>query len=213
MFIIQRLSGIRFLGFPRRDHRRDVIDMLAAATDALRHVRRKAAAGRRLSQAEWTVVAHLAQQGIETAAMTHPNRLSADSLVAVLDAFAAVYDVRSALDARHDPYYLGNLPCDWRRVGVTDEEPLSNAVRTAVAETRRRLCERDPRCWPWLAGRNLRVLLDEDPLPSAAVIHRALRPHWPALWRLAVHGHDALTGERLPDAPCRDARGADDRRL
>jgi hypothetical protein len=188
------------------------MDLLAVPTDALRRVRRKAEAGRVLSRTEWTVVAHFGQHGMETVAMANPNRLSTESLMAVLDAFAAVYDMRQEPDTRQDAYYLGNLPVECRPAAVTDEAPISEAVRTAVAETRRRLRERAPRCLPWLAARNLRVLLAEDRLPGAAVIHRALRPHWPVLWRLAVHGHNALTGETLPDVPCRDAREADARR-
>lgn len=82
-----------------------------------------------------------------------------------------------------------------------------------MVEARRRLGD-GPLCLPWLAARNLQVLLAEDPLPGAAVIHRALRPHWPVLWRLALHGHHALTGEALLEVPpCRDALGPDDRRL
>lgn len=213
MHTIRRFKGLRFWWPHHRDCRGEVLDLLRAPTEALSRIRRKADAGRALSRAEWTVVAHLAQHGMETAAMTYPNGLSADSCIAVLDAFAAVYALRTALDTRRDPYYLGNLPSDRRRADVTDE-PLSNAVRAAVAESRRRLRERDSRCVPWLAGRNLRVLLAEARLPCATVIHRALRPHWPALWRLAVQGHDALTGEAVSDVlPCGDARAADDRRL
>ena len=69
--------------------------------------------------------------------MTYPNRLSPDSLIAVLDAFSAVYDVRTVPDTRHDPYYLGNLPPECRSAAGIDEAPTSTAVRTAVAETRR----------------------------------------------------------------------------
>jgi hypothetical protein len=145
---------------------------------------------------------------------TNPNRLSPDSLIAVLDAFSAVYDLRSVPVTMRDPYYLGNLPAECRPAAAINEAPTSAAVRTAVAETRRRLRERLPGCFPWLAGRNLRVLLAEDPLPGAAAIHRALRRHWAGLWRLAMEGHEALTGELLPEVPAaREARAADDRRL
>jgi hypothetical protein len=151
---------------------------------------------------------------MEAVAMTNPNRLSSDALTAVLDAFAAVYDVRRDQHPRHDVYFLGNLPAESRPASATVEAPLSQAVRTAVAEARRRLGDGRAQCLPWLAARNLAVLLTEAPLPDAAVIHRALRPHWPALWWLAVQGHHALTGEPLPEAsPAREALGAaDDRR-
>jgi hypothetical protein len=214
MHLTQRFRSLRFLGRGRLSHRREVVDLLAVPTEALSRIRRKAGTGRALSRAEWTVVADVAQHGLETVAMTNPNRLSPDSLLAVLDAFSAVYDVRTVPHTRHDPYYLGNLPAECRPAADIDEAPTSAAVRMAVAETRRRLREGVPGCFPWLAGRNLRVLLAEDPLPGAGAIHHALRPRWPGLWRLAVQGHEALTGEVLPEVPAaRDARAADDRWL
>jgi hypothetical protein len=213
MQLTQRFRDLTFFGGGGVSRRREVVDLLAVPTEALSRIRRKAGTARTLSRAEWTVVASVAQHGLEAIAMTYPNRLSPDSLIAVLDAFSALYDVRTAPDTRHDPYYLGNLPAECRPAAI-DEAPTSTAVRTAVAETRRRLRERVPGCFPWLAGRNLRVLLAEDPLPGAVAIDRVLRPHWPGLWRLAVEGHEALTGLALPDAPlARDVRAADDRRL
>jgi hypothetical protein len=212
MHLTQRFRDLRFFGRGGLSRRREVVDLLAVPTEALSRIRRKAGTGRALSRAEWTVVAHVAQHGLERVAMTYPNRLSPDSLIATLDAFSALYDVRTVRGTTHDPYYLGNLPAECRP--ASDEAPTSSAVRTAVAETRRRLRERVPGCFPWLAGRNLRVLLAEDPLPGAGAIHRVLRPHWPGLWRLASEGHEALTGLELPDAPlARDARAAEDRRL
>lgn len=214
MHLTQRFRGLRFFGFGHDSRRREVVDLLAVPTEALSRLRRKAAAGRALSRAEWTVVAEVARHGLETVAMTYPNRLSPDSLIAVLDAFSAVYHVRTVPDTRHDPYYLGNLPAECRPAAGIDETPTSTAVRTTLAETRRRLREWVPGCFPWLAGRNLRVLLAEDPLSGAAAIDRALRPHWPGLWRLALEGHKALTGEVLPEVEAvSDARAADDRRL
>jgi len=205
MHLTQLFEGFLLLRNGHHSCRREVVDLLAVPTEALSRIRRKAGKGRRaLSRAEWTVVAHVAQHGLETVPMTHPNRLAPDSFMAVLDAFSAVYDLRTVADTRHDPYYLGNLPAECRPA-ATDEAPMSTAVRTAMAETRRRLRERVPGCFPWLA---------DEPLPGDGAIHRALRPHWPGLWRLAVEGHEALTGQALPDVPlARDVRAADDRRL
>ena len=67
----------------------------------------------------------------------------------------------------------------------------------AVAETRRRLLESTSRFVPFLAARNLPVLLSEETLPSAEALDAALRPYWPALWRLAVRGHDTATGRSV----------------
>lgn len=214
MQLTQRFERFGFLRRGHHSRRREVVDLLAVPTEALSRIRRKAGTGRALSRAEWTVIADVAQHGLETVAMTYPNRVSADSLIAVLDAFSALYDVRAVSDTRHDPYYLGNLPAECRPPAGIDEAPTSSAVRTAVAETRRRLRERVPGCFPWLAARNLRVLLADDPLPGGAAIHRALRPHWPGLWPLVLAGHQALTGEVLSEVlAARDARAADHRRL
>ena len=181
LHLTQRFRGLWFLGLGHHSHRRDVVDLLAVPTETLSRIRRKAGTGRALSRAEWTVIAHVARHGLETVVMKKPNRLSPDWFIPVLDAFSAVYDVRTVPHTRHDPYYLGNLPAECRPAAGIDEAPTSTAVRTAVSETRRRLRERVPGCFPWLAGRNLRVLLAEDPLPGTAAIHRALRPHWPGL--------------------------------
>lgn len=204
--------GLPVLRSLRRDHRREMVRLLAAPSEALRRARRKAVAGRALSRAEWIMVADCARHGLEAAAMAHPQRLSPDSLTSVLDAFAAVYEVRTVIETRHDPYYLSNLPIECRSAVEREGASASAAVRATVAETRRRVRQRVP-CLPWLGARNLGVLLADGPLPGAAVIHRALRPYWSALWPLAVHGHDALTGDALPDALCLDARGPDERRL
>lgn len=179
----------------------DLIELLAAPTETLREARRKADADGVLSRAEWNVVAHFAHQGLETIAMTTPNRATTDSLLTVLDAFAAVYDLRTDPDRGRDVYYLGNLPMECRptRAANADESPTSNAVRAAVAATRRRLLECTVPFLPFLAARNLPVLLSEDALPSAEALHRALRPHWPMLWRLAVHGHANATGRPADD--------------
>lgn len=179
----------------------DLSDLLAAPTDALREARRTVDADGVLSRAEWNLVAHFAQQGLETTAMNTPKRVSTDALLAVLDAFAAVYDLWQHPDTRRHAYYLGNLPMEcWpARPANPDEAPTSNAVRMAVAETRRRLLESTGLFVPFLTARNLPVLLSEDTLPGAEALHRALRPYWPTLWRLAVHGHETATGRPLDE--------------
>ena len=179
----------------------DMIELLAVPTDVLREARRKASADRVLARAEWKLIAHFAHQGLEALAMTTPNRVSRDALLAVLDAFAAVYDLRQRPDSRHHAYYLGNLPVECRRArpADADEAPTSNAVRMAVAETRRRVLESTGLFVPFLAARNLPVLLSEDTLPSDEALHLALRPYWPVLWQLAVHGHNAETGRPVED--------------
>lgn len=182
----------------RRNMTIDLSDLLAAPTDALREARRIVDADGVLSRAEWRLVAHFAQQGLETLAMSAPNRVSTEALLAVLDAFAAAYDLRRCQDTRRHPYYLGNLPAECRPSRPADaDDTTSSAVRMAVAETRRRLLQSTGRLVPFLAARNLPVLLSEETLPSAEALDAALRPYWPALWRLAVQGHDTATGQSV----------------
>lgn len=217
MAIRRRFRGARFLRWAvRGDHRRELRNLLAAQTDSLLRIKHKGNAGHVLSRAEWIVATHFAQHGIEAFPLTLSSDSSRGSFIAVLDAFAAVYDLRTRATGR-DAYYLGNLPLECRpgsTRGERDDAPTAEAVRQTVAETRRRLGEGPVLFFPWLAGRNLAVLLADEPLPRGTAIHHALRPHWPALWPLVVRGHDALTGEALPDVPpARDACTADDRGL
>jgi len=130
MHLTQRFEGFGFLRWGHHSRRREVVDLLAVPTEALSRIRRKAGTGRALSRAEWTVVADVAQHGLETVAMTYPNRLSPDLFIAILDAFSAVYDVRTVANTRHDPYYLGNLPAECRPAAGIDEALVAIDNRT-----------------------------------------------------------------------------------
>src|SRR6266498_573110 len=56
-----------------RDERLEVADLLADPTDALLRIRRKGEAPLGLSQAEWTVLAHFVQEGVEFYSAKTPN--------------------------------------------------------------------------------------------------------------------------------------------
>ncbi len=186
-----------------RDDRLEVVDLLAEPTDSLRHIRRKGEAGMVLSRAEWTAIAHFVRHGLEASPDQTPNPVSRESLIAVLDAFLAVYDLRAEGVSRLDAFYLGNLPPECRpapakRAGrVVPSSP--ETVRRTVKETRRRVSDPTTTWQPILAGRNLYVLLDEEKLPGAEDITRALRPFWSALWRLAARGHYVHAQEPVRD--------------
>src|SRR5580704_15730649 len=74
-----------------REDRLEVVDLLAHPTDTLLEIRRKGDARQLLSRAEWSVLAHFVRHGIEAFSSRTPNPVSRDSLVALLDAFLAVY--------------------------------------------------------------------------------------------------------------------------
>jgi hypothetical protein len=180
-----------------RGGRIEVIDLLAEPTETLLQIRRKGEAGTVLSPAEWTVLAHFARQGVETASVQTPNPVSRDSLVAILDAFLAVYGLRTKPDSRLDAYYIGNLPSENRPVppkrAPRTADGDQDAVRRTVIETRRRAADLAATWQPLLAARNLYAALEEDDLGGADDINRALRPFWSPLWRLAARGHYVQT--------------------
>jgi hypothetical protein len=175
-----------------RDDRLEVVDLLEHPTDTLLQIRRKGEAGQVLSRAEWTTLAHFVRHGVEALSAQTPHAVSQESLVAVLDAFVAVYDARPTADSRLDPYYLGNLSPACRPASTPGDQtpPMSSeVVRRTLIEMRRHLIDQ-ARTWvPTMLGRNLYVLLQDDELPGAEDLTRALRPYWSALWRVAARGH------------------------
>ena len=152
-------------------------------TEALLQIRRKGEAQHILSRAEWILLAHFVQRGLETHSERTPNPVSNESLIAVLDAFLAVYELRTERASTRDPYYLSNLPSECRSAKAkgpeTPERITPEIVRQTVAETRKRLSDSPVKWNTFLVARNLLVLLDDEKLPGADGLNRALRPFWP----------------------------------
>jgi hypothetical protein len=90
------------------------VELLAHPTDTLLQIRRKGDARQLLSRAEWSVLAHFVRHGIEASSGLTPNPVSCDSLFAVLDAFLAVYALRTERTSERDAWYVGNLPLEGR---------------------------------------------------------------------------------------------------
>lgn len=180
-----------------RDDRMEVVDLLADPTDALLRIRRKSDAQYALSRAEWTVLAHFVQHGLEGSSAIAVNSVSPVSIVGVLDAFLAVYDLRIEPASEFDTQYLSNLPAECRpatpiRAARADRRS-GEIVRHTVRETRRALTDRSITPAPLLIGRNLYLLLEEEQVRGAEDLNRALRPFWAVLWRLAARGHYIAT--------------------
>ena len=76
---------------PRRPPRKSWT-LMSEPTKARREIRRKGEAQHLLSKAEWVVLAHFVQQGLEAFSSETPSHVSRGSLIAVLDAFSAAYD-------------------------------------------------------------------------------------------------------------------------
>jgi hypothetical protein len=195
-----------------REDRLELVELLADPTAALRQIRRKGQAQQPLSRTEWTLLAHFVQLGMEAFADTTPNRVSRASMVAVVDAFLSVYGLRRDGPPVREPYYLGNLPLDCRPASARrpdrEEAATSETVRRTAAETRVRLQDPDWTQAPVFIGRNLYVLLQDEKLPGAETINRALAPHWAALWRLAARGHYVATGQSLGEPAAQDTARA-----
>ena len=184
-----------------REDRFEVADLLAKPTETLLEIRRKGEAQHILSRAEWILLAHFVQKGLEAYTERTPNPVSNESLIVVLDAFLAVYELRTERASLRDSYYVNNLPYEFRPTkakGVDDSErATSETVRRTVAETRKRLSDPAVKLDTFLAGRNLLILLEDEKLPAADAVNRALRPFFPVMWRLAARGHYCLTQESL----------------
>jgi len=184
-----------------REDRFEVADLLAKPTETLLEIRRKGEAQHILSRAEWILLAHFVQKGLEAYTERTPNPVSNESLIVVLDAFLAVYELRTERASLRDSYYVNNLPSEFRPTkakGVDDSErATSETVRRTVAETRKRLSDPAVKWDTFLAGRNLLILLEDEKLPAADAVNRALRPFFPVMWRLAARGHYCLTQESL----------------
>jgi hypothetical protein len=188
-----------------REDRLEVVDLMAEPSKALLEIRRKGEAEHILSKAEWTVLAHFVQQGLEafSADGDTPSPVFRASLISVLDAFLAAYELRKGTST-WDEYYLGNLPSDCRpgkgKTSEATEKVTPEIVRRTVTETRRRMGEAT-KYLPLLAGRNLYVLLEEEKLSGADVLNRAFRPYWPSLWKLAARGHYYIKQQPIRETP------------
>ncbi len=190
-----------------RDERLEVADLLADPTDVLLRIRRKGEAALGLSQAEWTVLAHFVQEGVEFYSAKTPNAVSRESWAAILDAFLALYELRGDRTVPGDVYYLTNLPADCRppsKRGDRSDQVTPDVVRRTVTETRRRLNDADGTAGiPIFSGRNLYRLLEDTSLGGNDAVNRALRPSWSVLWRLAARGHYALTHQPVREPATR----------
>jgi hypothetical protein len=184
-----------------REDRLEVVDLLGRPTDTLLEIRRKGNAQQLLSRAEWSVLAHFVRHGMEAFSSLTPSPVSRDSLLAVLDAFLAVYELRPEKASPRDAWYVGNLPPECGSTTTTSGRfghVTPDLVRHTVTNTRRRLSDHDTHatlCRPLMAGRNLSVLLEDEPPAGLDALNRALRPFWSALWLLAARGHYVVTHE------------------
>ena len=183
-----------------REDRLEVAELLADATAALAGARRKVEAGLSLTRAEWIVLAHYVQLGVESPIA---DPVSPETLRGILRAFLAAYQVRRGKKPSRDAHYLSNLPIlnkQGQQVPGAQAEGIDVAL--AVERLIRRLDLPDAQeVWPQFAARNLYEILEEEPFGIEAM-NQAVKPHWPVLWRAAARGHYLVRG-----SPVRSAAG------
>jgi len=181
-----------------REDRLEVAEMLADPTVTLAGARRKAEAGLSLSRAEWIVVGHYVQLGVESP-MADP--ISPETMRGILQVFLAAYQVRRGKKPSRDVHYLSNLPIlnqQGQAIVGTDAEGID--VRTAVERLIQRMdMPEAEEVWPQFIARNLYEFLEEEPFGIEAM-NQALKPHWETLWRAAARGHYLMRGSPVPAA-------------
>jgi hypothetical protein len=96
---------------------------------------------------------------------------------------------------------IGCQPSSKEKDSDAREKAIPDIVRRTVAEARKRTLESKSKHSVLFAGRNLYVLLDEETFSGADALNRALRPYWPALWRLAARGHYYLKQQPIRPKP------------
>ena len=183
-----------------REDRLELVELLGDPTESLLRIRHKAEGRHLLSQAEWTLVAYYCHQGAEAFANTTPNKISYASLVGILEAFGALYDMQTASPSSRDQYYLSNLPV--REVGIEKKlgEADSALLRRAIKATISTLKNPRKNQWkPTLLARNLYVILEEEKFPNIEQLNDMLWPHWDVLWRVCARGHYFHAKEPLRD--------------
>ena len=175
------------------DNRLDVADLLEEPTETMVQIREKGEAQQALSRAEWTVLAHFVHIGTEAFSGKTPHPLSPESFVGVVDAFLAVYALRTEPEPALDTSYLGSFPAECRPAKAKGaggaDRGLSDLVRRTAIETKRRVSDPSSSVRPVFVGRALHRLLGDDTLPGGEDLTRALRPLWSILWRVGARGH------------------------
>ena len=180
------------------DDRLEFVKLLAEPKKSLLNARRKVESRLPLSQTEWMVVAYFCQLGAEAFAENVHNQISYESLVAILEAFLAVYGLQSAKRTPRDSYYIANLPPDEEIVNRNSREIRCEDVRRVVEKTIQALRNPMPQQWkPILAARNLFFVLDETEFPNIEKLNETLWPYWPMLWRVCARGHYFQQGKPL----------------
>jgi hypothetical protein len=182
------------------DERVEFVKLISEPIKSLLNVRQKAEAKLPLTQTEWLTVAWFCQRGAEALSDNVQNQVSNESLIGILEAFLAVYNLQNAKRTPRDPFYVANLVRSEEAANKKAQETGSKDVRRAVADSILTLKNPQDQQWkPILAARNLFYVIDETEITSLETLNRALAPYWGILWRVCARGHYFERGEPIFD--------------
>ena len=165
----------------RLDDLGEIRHLLEQPTEALLRMRRKWEDDQELSRAEWSVLARYLEKGCEQHGFTSDSELpSRESFAQVLEAFLAVWSLRSGANPELDNLYRNHL-----EYSPSERHTLPAVVQSIITDLR----ESSGSTRPIYAPRSLRLALGQEQLERGASVHGALRPFLPCLYRLAARGH------------------------
>ena len=165
----------------RLDDLVEIRHLLEQPTEALLRMRRKWEDDQEFSRAEWSVLARYVEKGCEQHGFSPDSELpSRESFAQVLEAFLAVWSLRSGANPELDNLYRNHL-----ERSQSERRTLPAVVQSIITDLRESSGTRRP----IYAPRSLRLALGQEQLERRASVHGALRPFLPCLYRLAARGH------------------------
>ena len=182
------------------DERIEFVKLISEPIKSLLNIRQKAEAKLPLAQTEWLLVAWFCQRGAEALSDNVQNQISNESLVGILEAFLAVYNLQNAKRTPRDPFYVANLIRNGEVANKRAAEIGCKDVRRVVEESIQALRKPMELQWkPILAARNLFYVIDETEISSLEKLNEVLTPYWTILWRVCARGHYFERGEPIFD--------------
>lgn len=169
------------------EERLDLIERLREPTSSLIHIRQRYEQGLDLSKADWTCLVYFVHQSLESANRLNPY-ISKHSLVGLVQAFLAIYQLLPQDGSRHERYYLGHFGYS---MDVGNGAATNADVLKAAAKCLKQIKEIKRPYGPSGLGRNLYALVEGERFADISALNRVLKPFWPLLWRLAARGHFA----------------------
>ena len=132
------------------------------------------------SRYEWELLARYAEKGCEQHGFSSDSELPIrESFAQVLEAFLAVWSLRSGAHPQLDRFYRCHL------ISGSERRNLAEVVQSIIVDLR----NSSGTTRPLHAARILTVALDQEHLEPGANVRLALRPFLPCLYRLAARGH------------------------